>query len=351
MTFAPKPTHSKGALNRAGHLLTMSAPDAAQYKTALNIVNEWRTCHAYPLNTFNSTLRHKVKKYENSIVAQRLKRLPTIVDKLGRYPDMNLSQMQDIGGIRAIVNNVKSVKELQSQYKDQKRFTHKLKKEHDYIATPKSDGYRGVHLVFEYNNTLSRNGLAESYFGLLVELQIRTDLQHTWATAVETTGTLISESFKTGAGSSDWKEFFALVSSAFAIVEKSPVAPKHATMSPNEIYVAIKKLEKKLEVIEHIKGLSAAANAIHSSRGAGYYNIIVLDTKAKTYSVYGFTENQLEQATTMYAEFEAHSKAGTDQVLVRAGDLKSLKAAYPNYFLDVREFIEKLTVIIEEAKG
>ncbi len=150
MTFALKPTHSKGTLNRAGQVLVTTGPDTIAYKNALKIVNEWRTCHAYPLNTFNSTLRHKVKRFPDALVAQRLKRLPTIIDKLGRYPDMKLAQMQDIGGIRAVVGSV----------------------------NPKPDGYRGVHLVFEYNNTLSRNGLAKNYSGLLVELQIRTDLQH-----------------------------------------------------------------------------------------------------------------------------------------------------------------------------
>jgi putative GTP pyrophosphokinase len=349
VTFTPKPPHSKGALNRAGRLLTTSKPDEAEYDSALKMVNEWRTCHAYPLNTFNSTLRHKVKRFPGALVAQRLKRLPTIIDKLDRYPEMNLAQMQDIGGIRAVVNTVKNVQVLQAEYKDTKRFTHILKKEHDYILAPKPDGYRGVHLVFEYNNTLSRNSLAEDYAGLLVELQIRTELQHVWATAVETTGTLVGESFKTGSGSKEWKEFFALVSSAFAIVEKESVVEKHKNMSPNEIYTAIKKLEKRLGVIDHISGLSVAANDIHSNN-AGFYNIIILDTITRTYDISRFTEDQLKEATDMYAGLEASPKAGRDQVLVRTGDLKSLKAAYPNYFLDVREFIEKLSVIIEEAK-
>lgn len=257
--------------------------------------------------------------------------------------------MQDIGGIRAVVNSVKDVEQLQSDYKDQKRFTHLLKREHDYILHPKSDGYRGIHLVYEYNNTLGRNGLAESYKGLHVELQIRTHLQHTWATAVETTGTLIGEPLKTGAGSADWKEFFALVSSTFAIVEKRPVLERHAHLSPSRIYAEVKRLEKRLKVIDHLQGLSTAANLIHSSPVTGYYNIVVLDTLRKTISIYPFTENQLGKATDRYAELEAQSSEGVDQVLVRAGDLKSLKAAYPNYFLDIHDFAEKLRVIIQEA--
>jgi len=101
---------------------------------------------------------------------------------------MQLSRMQDIGGVRAVVNSIKEVRALQSEYQDTKRFTHKLARENDYILDPKTDGYRGVHLVYKYNNTLARNGLAAQYKGLAIELQIRTKLQHTWATAVETMG-------------------------------------------------------------------------------------------------------------------------------------------------------------------
>jgi len=75
-----------------------------------------------------------------------------------------------------------------------------------------------------------------------------------------------------------------------------------------------------------------------------------LDTIGRTYTIYPFTEEQLQKATALYAKLETSPKKGQDQVLVRTGDLKSLKAAYPNYFLDVREFIDKLSVLIEEAK-
>lgn len=263
---------------------------------------------------------------------------------------MNLAQMQDIGGIRAVVDTLGEVRQLWSEYKDQRRFTHKLVKEKNYLAQPKVDGYRGIHLIFQYNNTLARNGLAESYKDLLIELQIRTHLQHTWATAVETTGTFKGESFKTGKGSKEWKEFFALVSSAFAVVEGTPVIPRHSHMSPNEIYTAIKRLEAKLRILNFISGLSAAANIMNTRGISGYYYIISLNTRIRRLSIYTYTRNQLEQATKKYAELEAEAGSDFDQVLVRAGDIKSLKAAYPNYFLDVREFVEKVRVILEEAR-
>jgi hypothetical protein len=57
-----------------------------------------------------------------------------------------------------------------------------LIKTDDYIAQPKEDGYRSVHLALRYQTEES------SYLkfnGHRVEIQIRTILQHLWATAAE----------------------------------------------------------------------------------------------------------------------------------------------------------------------
>ena len=98
--------------------------------------------------------------------------------------------MQDIGGVRTIVGSIEQVRELQAAYKSS-RFKHQLVSEKDYIAEPKCDGYRSVHLVFRYVNKR-----APDYNGLSVEMQIRTKLQHAWATAVETMGTFLGQAHK-----------------------------------------------------------------------------------------------------------------------------------------------------------
>src|SRR5438093_1423376 len=84
---------------------------AAEYNTAANvllagkgdveaaedIVNNFRSSHSYPLNTFQIGLRRLAP--QDALIAQRLKRLPSILAKLElRRETMKLSQMQDIGG-------------------------------------------------------------------------------------------------------------------------------------------------------------------------------------------------------------------------------------------------------------
>lgn len=94
---------------------------------SFRVLNYWRSLHTYSLNTFNSTLRDKVKrqKLKRSIIAQRLKRTPSIINKLKRFKQMNLSLMQDIGGLRAILDNNTQVQKLTHDYKNS-RFDHVL---------------------------------------------------------------------------------------------------------------------------------------------------------------------------------------------------------------------------------
>lgn len=351
MSFPINPGYPKSEINRAGQILGSSKPTPDDYSQALEVVNAWRISHAYPINTFKSSLHKKTRDYRKPIIAQRLKRLPTIIDKLNRYPTMNLSRMQDIGGVRAIVNSIKEVRELQIMYQDPSRFTHELVREDDYILNPKKDGYRGAHLVFRYNNVRYKE--AAQYNGLLIELQLRTKLQHTWATAVETMGTFRGEALKSNKGNKDWLKFFAVTSSAFAIIEKSELVPQYKKLNVIETYKEVARLEHKLDVLEHIRGLSVAANAIHTKGYGGFYHLIILNSDTHSVQINSYTRDQLLQASKDYADTEAQASLGAkiEPVLVSAGPLKELKKAYPNYFLDVNDFISKVSIIVDQVNN
>jgi len=86
MAFSPVPEESKHKINKAGQILLKHNPTTEELIWARDLADRWRACHAYPINTFNSTLRVKLRDYSDPIVAQRLKRMPTIIEKLKRYP-------------------------------------------------------------------------------------------------------------------------------------------------------------------------------------------------------------------------------------------------------------------------
>ncbi len=102
------------------------------------------------------TLRNRAQKLDPEMIgAQRLKRLPSIVKKLELFKNMQLSQMQDLGGCRAVVGHIEQVDHLVKTYKSNPPPTAKPAKIDDYVTKPKEDGYRSVHLVYKYQRRAS----------------------------------------------------------------------------------------------------------------------------------------------------------------------------------------------------
>lgn len=310
---------------------------------AVALIAHWRSCHAYPVNTFQATLRGRVKKIcDGALVAQRLKRIPSMEAKLMLIPGMQLSRMQDIGGLRAVVDTINQVKKLQERYSDGS-LTHELISIDDYIEIPKKSGYRSVHLIYKYqnpNNTI--------YDGLHLELQIRTRLQHAWATAVETIGTFLNQALKSSVGSSEWLFYFKAVSAAFSLLEKTPVLDEFSKWTPTRIAQTCIGLERDLDVRRNLQAFAVAADAIISGKTSGNYHLIILNATTKTVRVQSYGIRRLVEANEAYAKAEfSASLSGEDiqTVLVATDTVDSLRRAYPNYFLDTRQFISALARI------
>ncbi len=91
-----KRDYSKGAIDKAGELLVPwwnnEVPDLEELGFNYRIVENWRTSHAMPLLTFRMGLSQRGKRIEAAaIVAQRLKRFSSVMNKLSREPHMKLS--------------------------------------------------------------------------------------------------------------------------------------------------------------------------------------------------------------------------------------------------------------------
>lgn len=152
MSFV-KPKYSKKQINRAGEILISDSASLSERNFADEALTNFRAAHGYPINTFQATLRAKLKGIDDkAIVAQRLKRSPSIVLKLKRFDGMKLARMQDIGGLRAVVSSIARVRKLEKSYRESK-FLHELVSSKDYLAEPKADGYRGIHLIYKYENS------------------------------------------------------------------------------------------------------------------------------------------------------------------------------------------------------
>lgn len=340
---------AKKAVRRAGETLRTPNLSDAETEEAFQVLSDWRSLYYRPINTFQVLIRKKIKalNIKSAIVAQRLKRTPSIIAKLKRYPKMQLDRMQDIGGIRAVVNNVSEVRQLHASLIAGRHKHKPVIPPKDYIAEPKPDGYRGIHQVFKYSTSQH-----EELEGMQIEVQIRTKLQHYWATAVESLGVIEKSSFKTGIGDEKFKQFFRVCSALFSIQEQQPVIESLREKSPQEIVQEFYSLEAELGVFDKLTAFTSiikATSGVENKNANGYY-LLILDTDRKTTSFIPFASNQTQLAEQMYMLMESKEKnnPNIDVVLAAAGDMKDLRTAYPNYFVDTKAFMSKLKLICND---
>ena len=331
------PIYSKKDVLDAGRVLVQVDCDEDKMLRALEIVNNWRSSHSFPLNTFQTNLRLTARNIDdNVIVAQRIKRLSSIREKLRRYPQMTLPQMQDIGGCRAIVRTLDKVMMLRKAYRNSK-VKHTIQKENNYISHPKESGYRGIHLVWSYHSDRK-----STFNGLRIEMQLRTKNQHAWATAVETAGTFMQQSLKSSRGERDWLRFFALMGSVIAEKEKSPYVPNTPTKYA-ELIGDVRDLATRLNVLHSLQAYGETIKVLEANSDAVgmHYFLMELDAKNEEVEITGYEKSEAEEAAIKYLDIESkirdiHHK---DAVLVSVDSIKALKQAYPNYFLDSSRFL------------
>lgn len=331
------PLYSKSAVDRSARALVAEGTSPTDRELALAVVNNWRSSHAFPLNTIQMGLRRRASLVDpDATIAQRIKRLPSIVGKIERYPDMKLSRMQDIGGCRAVLADVDAVRQVLAKYREGNG-KHTLDRLDDYMDDkPKPSGYRGAHLIYKYVS--DRN---ETYNGLRVEVQLRTRLQHAWATAVETVGFFTLQALKSSQGGEDWLRFFILMSSEIALLEGTPLVPETPPTEAGR-KAELRGLAESLGVVEKLTAygqtLKLAEETIVGGRGS--YFILRLDASDQELTVYTF--GNLTAATEAYDGMEraASTEPNVDVVLVSVDSLTSLRRAYPNYFLDTAAFLD-----------
>lgn len=339
------PKYSKSEINKAGQIIANPNSSDDDRVKSLEVLNNWRASHAYPLQIICSNLR---SKNPNAIVVQRLKRLKSIVGKIERFPEMNLYRMQDLGGCRVIVDTIDQVYDAIDRYKNS-RIRHKLKREYDYIQNPKSSGYRSYHMVYQYHSdrkdTYNKN--------MLIEIQFRTKLQHIWATAVEMMGIYTKSNLKSSQGDDNILRFFTLVSSLFALKENMPVCPETSNWA-DELINEIQRINNKEQILDKLLAINTAINESTQligktpfNKNQNYYYILKLDYKTKVVNIYVYNTSDIELASKTYDSFENVNDDDQDVVLVSAKSFSELRTAYPNYFVDIKEFVNTLDEIFK----
>ena len=147
-------------------------------------------------------------------------------------------------------------------------------------------------------------------------------------------------------------EFFKLVSSAFAIMESTPLVP-NTPSEEKELYAQIKKKEEELNVIKIMNGWTQAVQVYEKASKKKpnlKFFLLELDILGEKLNITGYREGQEEKAILDYAKAEKRNqgKKEYDVVLVGVDASNDLRKAYPNYFADTKEFLENLKKILNK---
>lgn len=345
VTEFPAPQYTGKQVVKAGRALLEPMPwisdddeRSNHYRSVFRIAYDWRASHAYPMRRIRQELRANLYIARmKGLTAARLKRMSSIRKKLERNT-ITLAQIQDIGGCRAILHDSNSVMALIQSYREGNT-SHKVREERSYIEMPRPSGYRSHHIVLEFR---PGDRAEEPYEGRRIELQLRTRLQHSWATAVESMGLVLRQDLKAGQGNADWLRFFELTSSAFARFEGTPDVPN--APKGNGLVAEIKEMNKKLGALVRLETINQSFNFYenNTSLGARYF-LIQFDNSARTMEVTGY--EQASRASARYGDQE-EQHSNRDTVMVEVDRVRDLKEAYPNYYLDVSLFTHNLVRIL-----
>lgn len=353
------PSFSKSTVDRAGRTLASTRSVDEFDDTAWEILGNWRASHAFPLNTITVSLKGKVTRLRlNAVVVQRLKRSRSILSKLLR-DSMRLTQMQDIGGCRAVVPSIEDVYSLRDKFY-QSRSKHVLISEDDYIANPKTSGYRGIHLIYKFQSAVK-----PEYNNLLLEVQLRSHVQHAWATAVETVGAVVGQALKSSQGESMWLSYFQTASLALEFSE-TPAFGRTPRMSRGQVARDLERLNTRLDVNKKLTAYRAALRATEQpkAKSAGYFLLVLLPDEPGL-QVFSFAKEEADAAQKEYQRYERllpfrsrqiplfpelADYSGAQVVLVGAESFRSIREAYPNYYLDTEQFVSLVTQFIQRYR-
>ena len=339
------PGGSKSRVSRAGSAVRDGRPTPDD----LACIDLWRAAHAPVLNTFQALLRGRARS-QKVVVGQRHKRKITIFGKLKRFPRMELARMDDIAGCRLIFDNIPKLYEFRKSLHAAK-FKHKIRNEadkYDYLKSPKSTGYRGIHDVYEYD---AQSEQGKEYKGLFIELQYRTRVQHAWATAVEVIGVITSNQPKFQEGDKRYEQVMGYASEILARAHEDSKSC-YPDLKDHEVVKGFLELDTDLGLLNILRGLNSSQPQVGALR-----NVILILNAGKPLEVRSFRYT----ADALKALFEAEAAfPGTDVVLVKGESTEDIRLAFKNYFSDAREFIaliergcEKLSgrTIIQSSQG
>ncbi|MEQ9329217.1 MAG: RelA/SpoT domain-containing protein [Rhodospirillales bacterium] len=344
MTKFERPLHSRELIKLAGESLKESIPETEvdeDLYQMFRIAHNWRQSHMRPMHLVRADLSGKCRKFSiQAISAARIKRFQSIRRKL-RTTSLRLDQIQDIGGCRLIFNTIDDMNNFEDLYfSDLSKF--EMIKKNDYISFPKLDGYRSKHFVVKF---IGKDEDSQ-HNNQRIEIQIRTKLQHAWATAVEAVGLVRQENLKSGEGDPNWLRLFQIMSSELAHRENQPVG-RNLPENENERRKELLFLNKELNALNELESYRSIIKQTEVAKSMKL-NFFTLEFDPCTNTVssgpYFFKEKNFSTKSDLDRAFDSNNS-----VIIEIDKFSDLRKAFPNYYLDVEMFTKELRKIIHQT--
>lgn len=325
-----RPVYSKRAIERAGRsIAAYEGPYKDLAREAL-ILETWRQAHNEIMIGVQAELLDLVRDVcQTAVVVSRLKRADAIVVKLKRRDIKHkLSTLRDIAGCRIIVDTLEELECVSNEIVE--RFGVAENDIKDHVAIAKDDGYRSRHFIVHRDT--------RQYNGLRCEIQLRTRLQHSWATAVEVYDVISSTGLKTGGGSEPERLVFKELSDLLAIRERGQECGQDGL---RDSLLRVRERNESVKVLEKLKASKGSVSIMNTDRyRSNEYCLLFIDYAEQYTQIYTYDFDHADEANAKYAELERSKRQMQDVLLVSVSSMNSLREAYPNYSADIQLFID-----------
>ncbi len=293
------------------------------------IFDDYRAAHLEPLSQTTLELQRWLHDAGGEYyIAQRLKRKPQIIRKLKRL-SVRLTQLQDIGGCRIIVQKNNDVDDLVSYLKE--KFSHqseaKILKITDYRDRGRDvTGYRSLHVIIERENRT-------------IELQIRSRVQHYWAESIERTSVIYGHHLKEMEGDPIVIGYFKVLSDIFFDLEagREPGTEKKINLdrlrAESEKIISVSDRNKVLssfvneDVVKTLSGAEGNTEALINW-------IIVFDWNEGRFVTWEKVGRSTKEAIDTYVRYEKQFTSENDYevVMIGSSDIESVSRTHSHYF-------------------
>lgn len=322
---------SKSLIDKAGRVLSgRSQMDEDSVIGYGEVLDEYRKKHLQPLTEATWEIQSLLDRVGvQYVIAQRLKRKPQIIRKLRRF-SVRLSQLQDIGGARVVVDGNSDVQMLLDYMtKEAKIGSMKISRVTDYRERGRDDsGYRAAHLIFDAS-------------GIAIELQVRSKIQHYWAEAIERTSVVYGHYLKELDGDQIVLSYFKYLSDAFYDIEMGykiePQKKIRLAKLRGDAEAVIDSVDKKNISSGYvndgvIKTLCEKEKALGPNRVNNW--IIVFNWNEGNFITWDVVDRDPDNAIRTYVEYEKNfpQEDGFEVVLIGSASVSAIRDTHSHYF-------------------